>query len=302
MIEEFSFSGGQRGRRRQTSAPVCQHAIVRVEQLPDLILLSAPAISAIHGYSDYAVGITDGLVDESTGTRYNNYRAIGDSASSRYSWTINGSNFGTVKGSIRIGFASVPASQISSWENNKIVFTPTFDNITSIPEHNPWNWVPSSTSLVITTAASPSQPASSSSPMTMLVSPMSGNFMYGQCAWWGHVRKRQMHAEDSSISNPPADAYVTGYNSIDKTWVPRRGDQLKFDLSIPGGHHMAIVESVTAVKASKGVILGYNVQISQFNALGGSHTNELSYDTQYFDAKTRKISFKSFGMPSGYRR
>jgi hypothetical protein len=106
----------------------------------------SPTITSLGGYTSAAAGVQNGLVNMSIGTAWNDYRAVNDQPG-LYTWTINGTNFGTQRGEIRLAGQIVP---VISWSNTSIRIDPSGAQFNAA---QPWNWTPRNAALQITTAA-----------------------------------------------------------------------------------------------------------------------------------------------------
>jgi hypothetical protein len=222
----------------------------------------SPTITSLGGYTSAAAGVQNGLVNMSIGTAWNDYRAVNDQPG-LYTWTINGTNFGTQRGEIRLAGQVVP---VISWSNTSIRIDPSGAQFNAA---QPWNWAPRNAALQITTAAG------ASVSQNVDVAPAIRSRVYGQCTW--HVARRRLE-----MGLTPSPSAYGGYTAISPAWVPRAGDQLQWS-----GTHTAIIESVSA-PVVHGDLRIYWLTISQYNGTG---SNEYGTFQTPFAVRGNRIEF-----------
>lgn len=207
------------------------------DEIEDNSLTSAtPIISSISGFTDYNTGITNGKVDMSCGSTWNGNYAINDQPGTF--WLIlNGSNFGTARGSVTLAGNNV---NIVSWSNTSIRIDPT------LPYHAQVTAI-----LKITTAAG------NVLNYALNTVPAIRTRIFGQCTYHVALTRQQMGL------NPSPSAY-SGYSSITGAYVPRAGDQYQWTIS--NGKHTAIVVGVSGPVSSTGGVKTWTLTISEQNA------------------------------------
>lgn len=189
----------------------------------------------ISGYSDYNVGITNGVVSMDCGGSYNGYRAVND-ATGIFWWSISGPNFGNQKGTATLGGQSV---NIISWSASTVRIDPTV----------PWSSGPMSTMLKVRTASGVEYSQG------VQIVPAIQTRIFGQCTY--HVARRR-----KEMGLQPSPSAYGSYRAIDRSYVPRRGDQYQWNTAL--GKHTAILESVSGPIVKNGVST-YTLTVSEMN-------------------------------------
>jgi hypothetical protein len=166
----------------------------------------SPSISLIGGVNSSA-GISNGLIEESAGTTWNGYHVVNDTTG-YCPWTVTGTGFGTVQGTVTLNGRSV---NVLSWSSTSIKIDPSgaLFNPTQ-----PWNWSPVSTTLTIKTATGMQVS------QAVKVAPAISGLAYGQCTFGA--------AYERKVLNPNWTVFSSPYNSpnINASWTPKVGDQL----------------------------------------------------------------------------
>lgn len=239
----------------------------------ELTAASAPLISSISGISSDDAGISNGAASMSCGSTWNRWRILNDQPG-LYTWTLNGSGFGTSPGTVTL--QGIPAP-ITSWSNTKIQINPTLSLVLfGVPEYAARDMdIRVEVRTVTGDAVSRIEQ----------VVPSLRSRIYQQCTW--HVAKRRLEMG----LKPSPTAYLTGYTTIDKSWQPHAGDQLRWDLT--SGRHAAIIESVSG-PSTVGTKTVYGIRISQYNR--GCDNMYSVYDTTFeviAGVVTRKPQFSS---------
>ncbi len=224
--------------------------------------VSAPVISTVGGATYDSAGLTNGLVDMSEGTTWNRYRAVNDhlesDGTSLFYWVINGRNFGSARGDVLLAGRQVP---IGSWSDTRIVIYPSGQQLNP---SRPWDWSPQCTTLTVRTNHG-------TVAQGVNVVPAISTRIFQQCAWWVARRRIEMGLA------PSPGAYAN-YTAFTPSWVPQRGDQLKWGgTAASGGYHTAIIESVS-VQVS-GNVTTYRLHISQYNVNRDNQYTE--FDTTF---------------------
>jgi hypothetical protein len=241
---------------------------------------AAPQITSVSGYTDCGPGISNGRVAMAAcggcGRTWDGNLVINDQVGP-YAWVINGKNFGTSQGTIKVAGRT---AVISSWTNTQIRATPTV----------PYNWGPMSTLLTVSGSTGTAN-------YGVGIVPSVRTRIFGQCTW--HVAKRRIE-----MGLQPSPTAYNNYTAISPSWVPRRGDQLKWGGTLSsGGTHQAIIEQVSGPTTSGGVKT-YTLTISQYNA---ACNNEFSNFTTTFQTTSQSVIAKpkfsnSSGGATGYYR
>jgi surface antigen len=201
-----------------------------------------PRITGISGKSYYDSGVTNGRITESCGTGYNTGLAV-DTYLTRqnpplfYPWTISGINFGSVRGTVKLGSMILP---VSSWGPNSIATNPVL----------PYYSAPLCTTLTVTTSGN------QSSTYAVNYVPAIWSRVYGQCVWFVALTRLNM----GKLVSPTA---YGGYNQITGTYVPMVGDQLAWHVG--RYDHGAIIVSVSSPVSSPGGYITRQVTVSQYN-------------------------------------
>lgn len=169
--------------------------------------LAEPRITSIGGVTASATGVYNEVVDmpSGLGDAWDGLRMVNDQRG-LYTWTVNGSNFGTTLGKANLTGCEEP---VLRWTSTSITIDPSG---TQINPTRPWDW---GTRLVIRTAAG------QETTQGVGIVPAVRSRPYRQCTWWVAVRRLQMGLAPSS------SAYG-GQSSITANSNPRVGDQLKW--------------------------------------------------------------------------
>jgi surface antigen len=228
-----------------------------------------PQIAAIHGYTNVAgVGINDGKVDMGKcGGGYDGGRAVNNQPNTFF-WTLNGSNFGTTKGTIVLAGITVPATAITQWTATTIEFYPTV----------PYNWGPLSTSLSLTTAAG----AKTNSGISLIPAIMTR--IFGQCTYFVALTRMNAGKQPSTGAYPPG----AGWLQITSAYAPQLWDQLVWEWSDSSGahQHTAIITNLSAPVRS-GNVTTWTVTIGEMNA---ACNNLVSSRTSNFQVQNGTIT------------
>ncbi|HKV09301.1 MAG TPA: hypothetical protein VJ725_14250 [Thermoanaerobaculia bacterium] len=213
---------------------------VLLEQLsPDGVRLAgaaataAPKISSLSGVTSDAAGISNGRAAMSCGKTWNDHMVI-NNEQGMYPWTINGSNFGTSKGTLAIGSLK-PAAK--SWTSTQIVTDPTLSKDSS----------PVCTTLTVTASTG-------SATYGVNIAPAIKSRIYGQCSWYVALKRLNLGLQ-------PSPSAYGGYSSITADWVPKVGDQLHW-----ASKHTAIITGVKGPTSQAGGYTSYTVTIEEYNA------------------------------------
>lgn len=199
------------------------------------VVVAAPTISSITGYTDSNAGIKNGKVNMSDcGPKWDGGYAIND-RSGKYLLTINGKNFGATRGSVTLAGKKV---DIVNWSNTSIKIDPT----------RPYDTGPVSTILKITTASG------GVLNYGMSIVPAIRTRIFGQCTHHVALTRLKMGLEPSPMAY---DDYLT----ITGSYVPRVGDQYQWKRA-----HTAIVVEVSSSAPSTGGLKTWTLTISEQNA------------------------------------
>lgn len=233
--------------------------------------VSAPTISSVTGSYGSTIPNTHPL--------YNSYLLASYSTGSQIK--INGSNFGTGKGSVILEKASgsswVSTSSYSisviSWSNTQIVIK-LYSNLNSEPI--------ASARFKVTL---PSKSTASSN-MIQVVNSTLGR-LFGECTYHSVTRTLQ---NGLSGWNPAYSS--SGAKSITASYIPTKNDVL-----IWGSNHQAFIESVSTSKS--GNITTYILTISERNVTGS--TSGGGYSTAIVNRTTTvKVNTSTKKFVSGY--
>jgi len=197
---------------------------------PDEKTAAAPNISSVGGATYTSSGVSNGVVSMSCGANYNGGRAVNDT-SDTYVWYVYGSNFG-YSGTVTLGGT---VCRVAGWTPTKITVYPTMQ----------WYAQPAWQTLRVSTSGGSSERA-------YWCIPAIKSRVYGQCTH--HVASKR-----KSYGLQPSPSAYGGYTSITASYVPRVGDQFKWQ-----DRHTAIVTAVWAYH--DGAWSRYNLQISEQNA------------------------------------
>lgn len=199
---------------------------------------AVPTITSIGGTTSYDAGITNGRVDMSCGRNWNGYRVVNDQTDA-YHWYVFGNNFGSTPGRVTLAGRAVPVVT-NGWSSTRLEIAPTL----------PYNSGPLSTTLTITASTGTLNYGVS-------IVPAVRTHIYGQCTW--HVAVTRLN-----MGKQPSPTAYGGYSSITQSYVPQRGDQLKWG---PGnGTHTAIITAVSGPTQSSGGYKTWNLTVSEYNS------------------------------------
>jgi hypothetical protein len=210
----------------------------------------AQSITAIGGYNampSVSNGRWTGQPDRAPSTASNQYKGFlaVDTMNGASYWTINGSGFGTARGSVGIdpGFVGpVPysVSAIQSWSDNSIRVT-VVGNYSMTAYRNVRIWVRTSRGTV------------ASRTDNVVAVPAGRGF--GQCTWEVFFQRK------SAGFNPPPQAYVTNAPAVGASYIPRQWDVLYW-----GTAHTAIITSAPQVTRGSDGRVTYTFTLTERNA------------------------------------
>jgi len=183
--------------------------------------------------------------------------------------TINGSNFGNIKGSSSLFFERSSGNiwstapnytlTVTSWTNNRIVVN-LKTNTNSIPFQI-------ARFRIVTSGGTGS--------IQLSVVPYIWTRQYHQCTWWATKR---------SIENGIA-GFNSFYSNVNKTinanYIPTAKDLLSWGTSPASGYHTAYIESVN-VSTESGNVTRFDIRISEANvplSSNGNTTGPVYYTT-----------------------
>lgn len=214
--------------------------------------VAPPFITSLSGITSSAAGISNGRAAMPCGKTWNNYMVI-NNEQGMYPWTINGSNFGTSVGTVKIGSLRHAAK---SWTSTRIVIDPTVSKDSS----------PTSSVLTVTSGST-----GISATYAVNTVPAIKSRIYGQCTWYVALKRLNLGL------SPSTTAYG-GYSPITPSWVPKVGDQLHW-LS----QHTAIITGVSGPTSQAGGYISYTVTIEEYNS---TCQNRFNRYTSVFQTRT----------------
>lgn len=232
--------------------------------------VTGPVISSWTGANVPASGVSNGRVSMSCGATWNGGFAINDMGG-KFPITINGSGFGSTRGTILIAGRS---ATITSWSNTRIVIDPTL----------PWTSDPFCAVVKLTTSSG----AVANSAMDVV--PAISTRIYGQCTHFVAKTRKQ------NGLNPSQTAYG-GYSSINTNYVPRKNDQYKWG----DDAHTGIVTNVTGPVSTTGGYKTWKITIGEQNpdCRNGIKSSVTEFQTRTVNGST-SVTKNPKSWASGY--
>jgi len=244
---------------------------------------AAPTINSLAGNTIDVSGIVNGKAQMQCGRNYNGSVVINDEPGV-LPLTINGTNFGSKPGSVKLTTATVPLLTASSWTDTRIVADPTLASGSG----------GMSSVLTVKTLAG------ASATYGISVAPAIKTRVFGQCTWYVAARR-------ISLRKSPSPTAYGSYSSIDGNWVPQVGDQLKWETATT--KHTAIITAVAKPVTQAGGYTTYSTTIEEQNADCNNSLNKYSSDFQIQTVSGRnkvtkylKSSVRSLGDAISYYR
>jgi hypothetical protein len=214
----------------------------------------APKITSITGYSD-GVGVTSGrwtgqpsVAPKNASNRYKGFLAsdsynYGSASSNPYYWDINGSNFGTAKGTVSVGsqFSVTVVSWSATQIRIKAVASTSFQS--------------AAVTVKITTSDGKASATFNDNVVGIIKSRG-----FGQCTWF--VAQQRLA---NGLSVPPSaystTASIPAVGALDSGYRPAQWDALNYS-----GNHVSIITSTVTETTNKDKSITYSFTVSEYNA------------------------------------
>lgn len=257
------FSACQKDSIAPATAP--EAATISTNNLVNALVVATPTISSIGG------GTASGFFQNAQwlgnvsacgrGSFYGYYVINTDYSSDGLNyWLINGSNFGTAKGSVSTNSSGV-TMQVLSWSNTQIKVRPISSYALDYKN-----------GMVVTVRSSAGATVSKS---VNVIGMLANGRGFGQCTWEAAYQRK---AVNRSIPSPSAYSF-SGY--VNKTYTPQQYDVLHWN-----GHTGIIMTSPQV--ATSGGVTTYTFQLRERN----QNCNELTAttSTQTFKRSTTTVT------------
>ena len=229
----------------------------------------APTITSVGGNSISGISYNGAIAVGSCGPSYNGYylfdtiatTATGRPLPDTTKWpsnapylTINGKNFGAIRGTIKFGPETVNAnSQVSgqlaivNWGPTQITFVPGF------PFNSSGTGLQQGASMVLSVTTS----TGLTTPVYAITAlPAIGQRPYGQCTWYVAYERILSGKNPPDAAYPEIDLYGSGrWHPIDATYVPQLWDVFvwKWTDNLGSHQHTGIIVKVVQTAATKNV-------------------------------------------------
>lgn len=221
--------------------------------------VSPPSISSISG--------TIGFNTSNAGNSFGTYYIAELNGGSLI--TINGNNFGNIKGSSSLFFERNSGNVWSTAPNYTLTVTSWTNTIIVVNLKTNTNSIPIQIARfrIVTSGGTGS--------IQLSVVPYIWTRQYHQCTWWATKR---------SLENGIA-GFNSYYSNVNKTinanYIPTAKDLLSWGTSPASGYHTAYIESVN-VSSESGNVARYDIRISEANvplSSNGNTTGPVYYTT-----------------------